>query len=121
MSADLGIGTSMFASDAIGLGVDFASHTIDQVRSLFIEYEGNRDKSLEQLYPTTGRALLFNYLAVSIGVGVLISSKLVPLTNFGIIVVVSVTTSFLASLSLLPALIKVVKPKFISDGLMLLS
>lgn len=113
LNIDLGIGTSMFASVAIGLGVDFAIHTIDRVRSLFKLHNGNWELALNELYPSTGRALLFNYLAIACGFGVLISSQVVPLTNFGIIVVVSVTTSFLASMSLLPALIKETKPKFI--------
>ncbi len=111
----LGIGTSMFASVAIGLGVDFAIHTIERLRSGFAANRGDWDKTLTQLYPSTGRALLLNYLAISLGFGVLISSEVVPLSNFGTIVFISVTTSFLASLSLLPALIKVLKPRFISD------
>jgi hypothetical protein len=113
----LGIGTSMFASVAIGLGVDFAIHTIDRLRSLFVENKGDWDAALTQLYPSTGRALFFNYLAITLGFAVLISSKVVPLTNFGTIVAVSVTVSFLASLSLLPALFNVIKPSFISDSL----
>ena len=113
LAIDLGIGTSMFASVAIGLGVDFAIHTIYRVRSLFKQHHGDWDLALKDLYPSTGRALFFNYLAIACGFGVLISSQVVPLTNFGIIVVVSVTTSFLASMSLLPALIKVTKPNFI--------
>jgi len=112
LSIDLGIGTSMFASVAIGLGVDFAIHTIDRVRGLYRKHQ-DWDLALTELYPSTGRALFFNYLAIACGFGVLISSQVVPLTNFGIIVVVSVTTSFLASMSLLPALIKVTKPNFI--------
>jgi hydrophobe/amphiphile efflux-3 (HAE3) family protein len=115
LDINLGIGTSMFASVAIGLGVDFSIHTIDRLRSLYREYNGDWDKALTNLFPTTGRALFFNYLAIACGFGVLITSQVVPLTNFGIIVVVSVTTSFLASLSLLPALIKVTKPGFISQ------
>jgi predicted RND superfamily exporter protein len=113
----LGIGTSMFASVAIGLGVDFAIHTIDRLRSLFVENKGDWDTALTQLYPSTGRALFFNYLAIALGFAVLISSKVVPLTNFGTIVVVSVTVSFLASLSLLPALFNVIRPRFISESL----
>ncbi|MBV1911744.1 MAG: outer membrane lipoprotein-sorting protein [Kangiellaceae bacterium] len=117
LDIDLGIGTSMFASVAIGLGVDFSIHTIDRLKSLFSEHQGDWDRALTHLFPTTGRALFFNYLAIACGFGVLISSQVVPLTNFGIIVVVSVTTSFLASLSLLPALVKVTKPKFISQSI----
>lgn len=117
LKIDLGIGTSMFASVAIGLGVDFSIHTIDRLRSLYQETQGDWNAALEKLYPSTGRALFFNYLAIACGFGVLISSKVVPLNNFGIIVVVSVTTSFLASMILLPALIKVGKPRFISQQL----
>jgi len=117
LDIDLGIGTSMFASVAIGLGVDFAIHTIDRLRSLFREYGGDWDRALTDLYPSTGRALFFNYLAIAVGFGVLISSQVVPLTNFGTIVAISVTTSFLASMSLLPALIKVVKPGFIANSI----
>lgn len=117
LKINLGIGTSMFASVAIGLGIDFAIHTIDRLKSLYKKANGDWDKALGELYPSTGRSLFLNYLAIALGFGVLISSKVVPLTNFGTIVVISVTTSFLASLSLLPALIKVFKPSFISDVL----
>ena len=115
LKINLGIGTSMFASVAIGLGVDFAIHTIDRLKSLYRKTNGDWNKTLADFYPSTGRALFLNYLAIALGFGVLISSKVVPLTNFGTIVVIAVTTSFLASLSLLPALIKVFKPRFISD------
>lgn len=114
----LGVGTSMFASVAIGLGVDFAIHTIDRLRVTFKHCQGDWDKALAALYPLTGRALFFNYIAIALGFGVLISSKVVPLMNFGIIVFISVSTSFFASMSLLPALIKAIKPAFISDNLL---
>ncbi len=113
----LGVGTSMFASVAIGLGVDFAIHTIDRLRSTFKSTHGDWDKALAELYPLTGRALFFNYIAIALGFGVLISSQVVPLTNFGTIVFISVTTSFFASMSLLPALIKATKPAFIANQL----
>jgi hypothetical protein len=102
----------MFASVAIGLGVDFAIHTIDRLRTLYREHSGDLDRAMEELYLTTGRALLFNFLAIAGGFGVLISSKVVPLNNFGLIVVLSVTTSFFASMTLLPALVKVFRPRF---------
>ncbi|MFT5709718.1 MAG: putative RND superfamily exporter protein [Halioglobus sp.] len=111
----LGIGTSMFASVAIGLGVDFAVHTLDRLRGLYRELDGDLDRVFDQFYATTGRALLFNFLAVACGFGVLISSKVVPLMNFGSIVVVAVSTSFIASLTLLPAVVKVFTPGFIVE------
>ncbi|BFM15495.1 outer membrane lipoprotein-sorting protein [Maricurvus nonylphenolicus] len=109
----LGIGTSMFAAVAIGLGVDFAIHTIDRLRHLY-QQTHNMDKTLAQFYPSTGRALFFNLLAIALGFGVLISSKVVPLNNFGTIVAISVTTSFFISMTLLPALALLFKPRFIT-------
>ena len=116
LGINLGIGTSMFASVAIGLGVDFSIHTIDRLRSLARHSNGDWNLILQQLYPLTGRTLFLNYLAIAIGFGVLISSQVVPLNNFGTIVAISVSTSFLASMSLLPALIKLTKPKFIQSS-----
>ena len=110
----LGIGTSMFAAVAIGLGVDFAIHTIDRIKSLNLKNQ-NIAQTLEQFYPTTGRALLFNLLAIGLGFGVLVSSQVVPLKNFGMIVSLSVTVSFFMSMTLIPALMALFKPHFLFE------
>jgi len=125
LGINLGIGTSMFASVAIGLGVDFAIHTIDRLKSLYQEegkkefYQGRQEVDLsaviKMFYPSTGRALFFNFLAIACGFAVLISSKVVPLNNFGTIVVLAVSMSFIASMTLLPAMVNVFRPKFILD------
>ncbi len=114
----LGIGTSMFASVAVGLGVDFAIHTIDRLRVAFQRQPGissaaDHEQAIMSLYPSTGRALLFNFLAIACGFGVLMSSQVVPLMNFGIIVALAVSTSFITSMTLIPALVKVFKPAFL--------
>ena len=111
----IGVGTSMFASVAIGLGVDFAIHTIDRIKHIFSTYTSAAfDEGIAQLFPTTGRALFFNFLAIALGFAVLMSSEVVPLFRFGAIVALSVSVSFLASITLLPALIKVLRPAFIN-------
>ena len=112
LKVDLGIGTSMFASVAIGLGVDFAIHTIDRIKEVLRSHRIGKTALLAYLYPSTGRALLFNYLAIAFGFGVLVTSNVVPLNNFGTIVVLAVTTSFIASMALIPALVMLIKPKF---------
>jgi len=112
----LGVGTSMFSAIAIGLSIDFAIHTLDRIRDLVRE-GGFNDESLLKLYPTTGRALLFNFLAVGLGFGVLMTSQVPPLVKFGSLVAVAVTSAFLASLSLLPALVKVLKPRFLQKDM----
>ena len=112
LEVDLGIGTSMFASVAIGLGVDFAIHTIDRIKEVLRSHRIGKTALLAYLYPSTGRALLFNYLAIAFGFGVLVTSNVVPLNNFGTIVVLAVTTSFISSMALIPALVMLIKPKF---------
>ncbi len=109
----LGVGTSMFAAVAIGLGVDFAIHTIDRLRTLYQKTQ-DMNQTLMQFYPSTGRALFFNLLAIALGFGVLISSKVVSLNSFGTIVAISVTTSFFVSMTLLPAMVQLFKPRFIT-------
>ncbi len=112
----IGVGTSMFASVAIGLGVDFAIHSIDRIKAIFKDNpKHDIDKNLMQFFPTTGRALFFNFLAISLGFGVLMLSDVVPLFRFGAIVALSVSISFLASITLLPALLKIARPSFLEQ------
>lgn len=109
----LGLGTSMFAAIAIGLGVDFAIHTIDRIREI-TRHEGLTDAALLKFFPSTGRALLFNFLAVALGFGVLATSEVPPLIKFGVLVTVAVATAFLAAMTVVPALIKLLRPSFLT-------
>lgn len=121
----LGVGTSMFAAVAIGLGVDFAIHTLSRLRVLRLELgdteftkanNDNRqsDQMLEQFFMSTGRALLLNVLAVASGFGVLVASQVTQLRDFGSIVMLSMGVAFLASVTLLPAIVYLARPGFIS-------
>jgi len=109
----LSISTSMFAPIAIGLGVDFSVHTIERLEALLRDEHRSLDDSIAQLYPSTGRALLFNFLALALGFGVMATSKVVVLQEFGSIVALAVAISFFTSLTILPALVKVFRPAFL--------
>ena len=110
----LGIGTSMFAAIAIGLGVDFAVHTLDRIIVLVREENCELEDSLSAMFPSTGRALLFNFSAVLLGFGVVSLSDVPALIRFGSLVGVAVLVSFIASQTVLPALVKVLKPGFLT-------
>ncbi len=109
----LSISTSMFAAIAIGLGVDFAVHTVERLQVLLRDEARPLDESIELLFASTGRALLFNFLALALGFGVLAISKVVVLQEFGIIVALAVCLSFLGSLTLIPAMVKLFRPRFL--------
>jgi len=112
----LGVGTSMFSAIAIGLSIDFAIHGLDRIRELVREHGQIDDPALIELFPKTGRALLFNFIAVAGGFGVLTTSDVPPLVKFGSLVAVAVSTAFIASLTLMPALVKVLKPRFLTNS-----
>ncbi|MCZ6916308.1 MAG: MMPL family transporter [Gemmatimonadetes bacterium] len=109
----LGVGTSMFAAIAIGVGVDFAVHTIDRLLLLVKEEGHSLTRALQILFPSTGRALLFNFAALLFGFGALITSSVPPLVHFGALIGVSVAASFIASMTVLPAVVYLVRPAFL--------
>ena len=109
----LSVGTSMFAAISIGLGVDFSIHTIERLQTLLRDTRLSTDEAILKLYPSTGRALLFNFAALALGFGVLTTSKVVVLHEFGVLVAVAIATSFITSMTVLPALVKVFKPRFL--------
>jgi len=110
----LAVGTSMFAAIAIGVGVDFAVHTVDRLKYLLKEKGLPIQQAYIEFYKSAGRALLFNLLALALGFGVLMTSSVPPLSKFGFLVAVAVFVSFVGSLTLLPALIYLIKPKFLN-------
>ncbi len=108
----LDIGTTMFAAIAIGAGVDFAVHTVDRL-IFFMKDKGLEiHQAMREFYKSTGRALLFNLLALALGFGVLVTSIVPPLVNFGALVAIAVSTCFIASMTLLPAMIYLIRPDF---------
>ena len=109
----LGVGTSMFAAIAIGLGIDFAIHTLDRMKELIGSRQGSYDERLSDLFPSTGRALFFNFAALALGFMVLSTSEVPPLIRFGMLVAVAVSAAFVASMTILPAIGKLLKPAFL--------
>lgn len=114
LNMGIGVGTSMFAAVALGLGVDFSIHTLERFRVLYCAEQGDWARVFDEFYKTTGRALFFNFLAIACGFGILITSKVGSLNNFGIMILASITTSFIASMTLLPAMLRLFRPRFVT-------
>ncbi len=109
----LAVGTSMTAAIALGIGVDFSIHTLDRIKLLISDEGLEPNLALRQLYPSTGRALLFSFVAVFVGFGILGLSYVPPLSKLGMLIAFSVLISFISSMTVLPALIKHLKPAFL--------
>jgi uncharacterized protein len=109
----LSVATSMSAAIASGDAIDFSMHTIDRIK-FAIKNEGRTlDEALEVLYPTTGRVLFFNFVAIAVGFGALYFSKIPALSTFCLLIIICIAACFILSMTLLPAMLKTFKPKFL--------
>jgi hydrophobe/amphiphile efflux-3 (HAE3) family protein len=110
----IGWGSSMFTSVAICIGVDYAIHLIYKVK-----HEYQRLQSIEEALPlslaTTGKTIFFNAIVVVAGFMVLLASQMPPNQQMGLLVSIAMLSSFVATLTVLPALIMTARPKFIFD------
>jgi hydrophobe/amphiphile efflux-3 (HAE3) family protein len=108
----IGWGSSMFTSVAICIGVDYAIHLIYKVKH---EYERLQDirEALPLSLATTGKTIFFNAVVVVAGFMVLLASQMPPNQQMGLLVSAAMLSSFIATLTVLPALIMTARPKFI--------
>ncbi len=112
---DLNISTVMLSSIMIGVGVDYTIHFLWRYRK---ERELGRDPN-EAIYvtmTTSGRGIVFNALSVVIGFAVLMISTFVPVQFFGLLVMVSISACLVGALALLPALVLVLRPRFLEPA-----
>ncbi len=111
---NLDIITSILASLAIGIGVDYSIHIMNA-------YKRNIDKSdagcLNAVYRTTGKAVFINAVSVAVGFLSLMISQFVPIRQMGILFAVSMIFACLASLIVLPIILNKLKPKFLGGDL----
>ena len=112
----LDVSTSMFAAILLGCGVDFAVHTLDSLIARIRGEGQGLEEALGGLFPSTGRALLFNFAAIFSGFLVLTASQVPAIVRFGLLTCVAVTVSFAATILVLPALLRIFRPRFLFGG-----
>jgi predicted RND superfamily exporter protein len=100
----LDVTTVLLGSISMGLGIDYTVHFLSRYRN---ELESGSDprSALQATMNTTGKAILINVFTVSVGFLSLLLGNLVPLRNFGLLIVVTMVSSGAAALSLLPAVL----------------
>ncbi|AIN93432.1 RND family transporter [Treponema putidum] len=108
----LNIGTAMVASFAIGIGVDYTIHLLAAYHKCFLKTKGS-GQFLYLTFLGSGKAILFNAVSVGAGFAVLMLSKFNMLSELGFLIALIMLTSSLGSLTILPVLLNLMKPKFI--------
>ena len=96
--------TTTIAAVSVGIGVDNAIHYLHRFQE---EYDDVKDVRLAVAWShaTIGRAMYFTSATVIVGFSVLCFSNFVPTIMFGLLVAIAMALSFVANLTLLPALL----------------
>lgn len=111
----LDISTAMVASIAIGIGIDYTIHFLSAYHHERLQ---TADKHVveQRVFGTTGKAITFNALSVAGGFAVLVLSQFIPLMYMGALIALTMLTSSLASMTILPVMLDFFNPRFIRKG-----
>ncbi|NLH50605.1 MAG: RND family transporter [Myxococcales bacterium] len=108
----LDVGTALVSAGAVGMGIDYAIHYINRYRLERIAGE-NAKKAVRLTHLTSGKAIVFNATAVACGFFVLMFSNFNPIIRLGFLTGLTMFTSSLIALTVLPLLLLWLRPRFI--------
>lgn len=108
----LNIGTALVASIAVGIGIDYTIHYLAAYRREYLAANG-AGGYLRRTFLSSGKAIIFNAASVGAGFAVLLLSSFTMLQYLGILISLTMATSSLVSLTLLPILLETTRPAFI--------
>ena len=105
---------SVSSAMAIGIGADYAIYLLYRIREELGKTK-DIDKALAQTMKTAGKAVFFVASAISVGYAVLmLSFNFYVHIWFGMLIVLSMIVSAVSALILIPALIKLYPPRFLT-------
>jgi predicted RND superfamily exporter protein len=112
----LNIGTALVASIAIGIGIDYMIHYMAAYHRESLKPADGSD-FLRRTFLTSGKAIIFNAASVGAGFAVLLLSRFNMLACLGGLMALTMGTSALVSLTVLPMLLTTLQPAFIKRPL----
>ncbi|HKM42989.1 MAG TPA: outer membrane lipoprotein-sorting protein [Limnochordia bacterium] len=107
--------TSIIASLAIGIGIDYAVHYISRYRLELADGHGV-EESLRRAGSTAGRGIFFNALALILGFLVLAFSHFRAIAVFGYLISLTMIVSSLAALLVIPMAINYAEKRKLERG-----
>ncbi len=107
----LGIGTATISAMSVGIGADYAIYFIFRLKEEF-KKTSNIETAIQKTMGTAGKSILYVAFAISAGCATLIFPGYYLHTE-GILVPLAMLTSSVGAITLLPALIVWLRPKFI--------
>jgi predicted RND superfamily exporter protein len=106
----LNIGTALMGSLTVGIGIDYTLHFIEFFKR---EYHIEKEGFLRRTFLGCGKAIIINALSVGLGFGVLAFSRFLIVADLGILIALCMVITAIISLTVIPALLTLIKPKFI--------
>jgi predicted RND superfamily exporter protein len=106
----LSLGTALISSLAVGIGIDYTIHFIEFFKH---EYRAGGKNFLRRTFVGCGKAIIINALSVGAGFGVLAFSRFKIISDLGLLIALRMLITAFVSLTVIPSLLMVIKPKFI--------
>jgi len=106
----LNIGTALMGSLTVGIGIDYTLHFIEFFKR---EYHIEKQDYLRRTFLGCGKAIIINALSVGLGFAVLAFSRFKIVAELGILIGLCMVITALISLTVIPALLTLIKPRFI--------
>jgi predicted RND superfamily exporter protein len=110
----LNLGTSMVAAVSVGVGIDYTIHCLEAYKREY-KMAGNSGDFLRRVFYSSGKAIIINAVSVGAGFAVLLVSSFIMLGDLGLLIALTMFTNALVSLTVLPALLMLFKPKFVRE------
>jgi predicted RND superfamily exporter protein len=101
--------TITIAAITIGIAVDNSIHYIYRFKEEFSKIK-DYNKTLKKCHSTVGVAILNTSITIVFGFSILVLSKFIPTIYFGVFTGIAMLLAMISVLTLLPALILIVKP-----------
>jgi predicted RND superfamily exporter protein len=109
----LNIGTAMVASISVGIGIDYTIHYMETYKREY-RASGGKGNFLWKTFATSGKAIIINASSVGAGFAVLLLSQFNMMGDLGLLIALTMGTSALVSLTVIPVLLIMIKPRFIT-------
>jgi predicted RND superfamily exporter protein len=113
----LNLGTSMVGAVSVCVGIDYTIHSLEAYKREYLASRRNGESDeinfLRRVFFSSGKAIIINATSVGAGFAVMLLSSFVMLADFGLLVAFTMFSSSLVSLTVLPAMLALIKPKFI--------
>ena len=105
----LDIMTITIAAITIGIGVHDTIHYTDRFNTE-VKMHGDYDRALHESHANVGRAMFYTTVIVTLGFSILVLSNFIPTIYFGLFTGLAMIFALVSNLSLLPLLIRRLRP-----------